>query len=90
MFNDMGCRVCGESEVEESQSHQLDCITLINRCPKLYNDSIINYDDIYGDINKQLRVTKLFDEVLTVRDKIMEEQGKYGFHCDKVEKVFFL
>ena len=74
MFGDMGCRVCGESEVEESQSHQLECITLINRCPELYNDSIINYDDIYSNISKQVRVTKLFDKVLRVRDKIFEEK----------------
>ena len=74
MFGDMGCRLCGDSEVEESQSHQLDCITLINSCPDLYNDSIVNYDDIYSDIDKQLRATKLFEKVLKVRDKIVEEK----------------
>ena len=49
-----------------------ECLN-ITRCPDLYNDSIINYDDIYSDVNKQVRVTKLYEKVLKVRDKILEE-----------------
>ena len=77
MFVDMKCRLCGETNEEESQQHQLDCVRLINNCNELYNDSITNYEDIYADVNKQARITKLFEKVLSVREKILikdEEQ----------------
>ena len=77
MFVDMKCRLCGETNEEESQQHQLDCVRLLNNCQELYNDSITNYEDIYGDENKQARRTKLFEKVLLVREKIFsndEEQ----------------
>ena len=78
MFVDTKCRLCGETNEEESQQHQLDCVRLINNCQELYNDSITNYEDIYADVNKQARITKLYEKVLSVREKILldEEQPK--------------
>ena len=68
-YLDNECRF-GCKEVE-SQIHLLNCIEIMRVCPLLSDDLSVEYDDIYGNVNKQLNCVKLFDEVLKVRKKLM-------------------
>ena len=68
---DLMCRTCGLEE--ELQSHLLECRTILNRCPELYKDRITKYEDIYGQIEKQERIVKLFESVMRTRDEILQE-----------------
>ena len=59
LYLDTSCRFCGKSD--ENQRHLLNCEVIIQHCPELYNDRIVQYDDIYDENPSiQLRVTKLF------------------------------
>ena len=64
-------RTCGLEE--ELQSHLLECRTILNRCPELYKDRITQYEDIYGQVEKQERIVKLFESVLKTRDEILQQ-----------------
>ena len=68
---DLMCRTCGLEE--ELQSHLLVCRTILNRCPELYGDRITQYEDIYGQIEKQERIVKLFESVMKTRDEILQQ-----------------
>ena len=58
-------------DIEESQSHLLECMTILNRCSELYNDRISQYEDIFGQIEKQVRIAKLFEAVFKTREQIL-------------------
>ena len=48
---------------------------MIENCPALYHDNVVQFEDIYSsDIVKQIRVTKLYDEVLNIREELMKEK----------------
>ena len=68
---DLSCRTCGQVDIEESQSHLLECMTILNRCSELYNDRISQYEDIFGQIEKQVRIAKLFEAVFKTREQIL-------------------
>ena len=68
----MNCDLCGEYE---SQQHLLECDVLIMECPDLFNDTIIQYEDIFGNENKQLSAVKLFKKVLETREKLLNEKA---------------
>ena len=64
------CDLCNEAE--ETQEHLLDCQTIIDNCEELYNDSTVQYNDIFSqNPNKLLKVTKLFAEVTKVRNMLL-------------------
>ena len=68
--NELFCDLCGEYE---DQQHLLLCKVLINNCEALYNDSTIQYTDLFGAENKQLPVVKLFGKVLEARQALLDE-----------------
>ena len=70
--NDVKCLLCGE---EETTEHILNCLKLIDNCPSLYHDNVVQFQDIYSeDLEKQIRVTKLYEKVLIVREELLTER----------------
>ena len=70
--NDVRCLLCGE---EETTEHLLNCIKIIDKCPALYHDNVVQFQDIYSeDLTKQIRVTKLYEKVLEVREELVREK----------------
>ena len=39
----------------------------------LYNNINIEYEDIYGSYDKQIKITKLYRNILDTRNRIMDE-----------------
>ena len=65
------CDLCYDEE--DSQEHMLNCEKLIEHCDELYNDYIVNYEDIYSsDPHVLLRVTKLFMKVIESKENLIE------------------
>ena len=70
--NEVQCILCGE---EETTEHILNCIKLIENCPTLYHNNVVHYQDMYSeDLVKQIRVTKLYEKVLIVREELLRER----------------
>ena len=61
---------CGEYE---DQQHLLDCQVLIDNCEALYDDSIVQYKDLFSSEAKQLDATKLYCKVLETREKLIND-----------------
>ena len=68
---DLRCRTCGLEE--ETQSHLLECVNIVNSCPDLYEDRISKYEDVFGHIDKQVRITKLFESVMKTREEMLQQ-----------------
>ena len=75
MYEDVQCRWCDE---EENQGHILDCAKIMEKCPALFHDNLVKMEDIYSEeLVKQIRVTKLCEKVLKVREELLQatEEG---------------
>ena len=68
---DLLCRTCGLEE--ESQRHILDCVPILNRCPPLFQDRITRYEDLFGQIEKQIRIVKLYELALKTRSEMIQQ-----------------
>ena len=70
--NDVKCLWCLEDETTE---HLLTCVKLIDKCTALYQDNVVQFQDIYSDdLEKQVRVTKLYEQVLKAREELVKER----------------
>ena len=68
----INCQFCDEG-VEESQYHQLECQTIIDNCPKLYDDITVEYEDIFKGPEKQLKIVQMYHSILKTREKLISE-----------------
>ena len=69
MYTDLNCNICSEN-VPQSDSHLLECQTLINECSELRNDTQVEYEDIFGNTEEQLRIAKLFMAIFETKSDI--------------------
>ena len=69
MYEDTTCNNC-EMKVPESDSHLLECIKLIEECQALYDDDTTEYLDIFGSMESQIPVTKLYFEIFKIKKKM--------------------
>ena len=74
MFNnDTVCKLC-DGEYTQTQSHLLNCETLVRNCAELHNNIHVKYEDIFSrDTKEQLRAVKLFAAVLSIKEKLEED-----------------
>ena len=70
--DELSCRMC-HSEVE-TQQHLLDCEVMINNCKDLYNDTVVEYNDLFGETSRQLRAVRLFSKVLKTRKQMIDSE----------------
>ena len=75
MFNnDTVCKLC-DGEYTQTQSHLLDCETLVSNCAELYNNIDVKYEDIFSrNTKEQLRAVKLFAAVLSTKEKLEDDR----------------
>ena len=71
---DISCNFC-KSGQEESQFHLLECQTMIDNCPELFNDVSVEYEDMFRKSDKQLKLVKLFQKIMDTREKLMTEEN---------------
>ena len=72
-YENVLCQLC-DNGAEESQSHLLECPTLLDNCPMLFNDTQTEYGDIFECPSKQLQVVRLFQSVLDIREKMLNQE----------------
>ena len=48
----------------QTQNHLLVCSKIVSCCQEAYDNIVIEHDDIYGNIEKQLAVTQLYQKIL--------------------------
>ena len=72
MYEDYSCDLCHE-DIPQTQVHLTQCEVIINKCTILFENIDVEYEDIYGKPEKQLKITRLFRSILQTRDKISEE-----------------
>ena len=71
MYLDTKCSLC-ENE-EDSIRHYLECSVLLEQCEELFNDRIVRYEDIFGNLQKQLRAVNLFEKVMKKRQQLLDK-----------------
>ena len=69
--NDLACDLCPEGDTQDT-AHLLLCQTLIDNCPDLYNDVLVEYEHIFKGTNDQLMAIKLYREVFKVKHSLSE------------------
>ena len=67
---DVKCPLCQSSV--DNQKHALQCSVLKKH---IYIDPAIRYEAIYGTLEEQIPVAKLFYSLLEVRERILEERA---------------
>ena len=70
---DIYCSLC--KLFPETQSHILQCPDVVTKMktPVISNNSI-NDEDIYGNLDKQVRIVKIYSEALDIRNKLLETE----------------
>ena len=69
--NDLSCQLgCSN---EESQKHLFECNFLLRNCQDLADNIKVEYEDIFGDIDKQIDAIKLISKMWTVRGKLIND-----------------
>ena len=76
--NNLNCALC-RKDIEESESHLLQCDDLILE-PELSKDiSIVKYSDIFGDLNEQIQAVKFWKKLFKIRTwKLENRKLSYG------------
>ena len=46
---------------------------MIDNCPELYNDVSVEYEDMFSQSGKQLKLVRLFQSILETREKLLSE-----------------
>ena len=63
--DNLACELCSESECQDSQEHLLSCATLRKH---VNIPAELEYEDIYRGVDKQLKIVKVFKQLLRVRE----------------------
>ena len=71
MYTDVNCDICDEN-VPQTDSHLLDCIKILNMCQELRDDNTIEYEDIYGSIEVQMKAVNIYKAIFKIKEKIEE------------------
>ena len=73
-YFDLSCQLgCGSVE---NQIHLFQCEVLINKCEDLANNVKVEYEDIFGDITRQIDAIKLLTKIWNIRDNILETSAQ--------------
>ena len=65
--DNLQCDMCGDKNSEESQMHLLHCNYLINHPELILDIQTIKYDDIFKDLQSQIRAIKVWRKIMSVR-----------------------
>ena len=65
--NNLECQTCDDKTAIEDETHLLNCKNL-----KTDESVLINFDDVYGSVDDQLKAVRIFKTVLRRRESILE------------------
>ena len=68
LYLDTACNFCNQ---DESQSHLMECKSIIENCHELYNDIETEYEHIYKSTAYQLKIVKLYVKIMKTREKLL-------------------
>ena len=75
MHTNLYCSTC--KLFPETQSHLLQCPEIVKELKTVVQgNSRINEDDIYANLDKQVKIAKIYREILEIRDKLMSNEDK--------------
>ena len=63
-YQNVKCSLCREG-FDDTQYHLFHCVGIIAQCDILANNVEMEYEDIFGDISRQIPVAKLLSEIWT-------------------------
>ena len=72
-YQDLTCNLCSSNSLQ-SDFHLLECESILQNCPELSNDISSEYEDIFGSLSEQLKITKLYSSVFETKNLL--EEGK--------------
>ena len=72
LFKTNNCDLCGY--YQDCQEHTLYCYPITQIVPK---DEDIHYKQIFGSVEEQMKVTKMFMKMNKVRKQLLEERDAY-------------
>ena len=72
-YSDLSCNLCGDVNSIQTPSHLLDCKEMLNQSPLLFNNDRVQHNDIYGTIDQQKEITRIYVELLQIKTKIEEQ-----------------
>ena len=67
----MKCRICEDEDSFEDENHLLNCLEITSHL----EESDVDFDCVFGDLEMQISATKRFMKVLSRRKTIMELRG---------------
>ena len=73
MYSDLTCDLCNDGILQDTP-HLLFCRTLLDNCPELYNDTEVEYSQIFNGTDDQLIATRLFYKVFKTKKRLSEQQ----------------
>ena len=79
MYSNYDCPLCGK--YVDSQEHALSCeeVTRNLEVDDQTTLSTVSYSDLFQDIGKQLIITKLYDQIIKLRQRLLiQGQAHHG------------
>ena len=73
MHADLSCNLCHE-DIQQSDSHLLDCARLIQEWGELANNISVEFEDIFGDETRQVQAIKLFSKIFETKSRIEDKE----------------
>ena len=62
----------------ETQAHLLQCPQIVKNMKTVVMDhSKLSEEDIYGSLENQIQITHIYEEILEIRDKLIEEDSSF-------------
>ena len=75
MHTNLYCSTC--KLFPETQAHLLQCPEIVKELKTVVQgNSRINEDDIYASLDKQVKIAKIYREILEIRDKLISNEDK--------------
>ena len=73
--NSTHCDYCNSGEIQTQQHLLESCEKIISNCKSIFNNIDVDHEFIYGSIEQQIKVTKLYIDIEDIRDdfKMTEE-----------------
>ena len=70
--NDVVCDLCDQKR-EQTVQHLLCCPEIVKNCKELQDNLNVQFEDIYGDMNTQIRALKVIQAVFKTKMEIESE-----------------
>ena len=74
IYEDEECNLCEENQLQ-NDCHLLECPAIIEKCNELACDNETEYQDLFDNIQSQMRAVKIFLAIFKTKQLIEEEEN---------------